>query len=337
MSVLEVSGLSVSAGAATLVRDVSFSLAAGERLGVIGESGSGKSVTSLAALGLLPDGLTASGSIRLDGHEVVGSSDAALRPLRGPVAQIVFQEPLTALDPLMRVGRQIAEPLRRHLRPARRRTARLPSARLCSRSRCPRERIERAFPYELSGGQRQRVAIAIALAARPRLLIADEPTTALDVTVQDGVLALLERLVAERGMSLLFISHDLAVVSRMVERIVVMRDGVIVEEGPVMQVVKEPRHPYTVALVDSARALDAALDAPGPRDEGRRNEHSRAAFGRLLVRRTDGARRRLAVDRRGRQPRPRGRVRRRQVDDPAAPSGPRRAAGGRGARSTTHR
>ena len=269
MSLLEVSGLSVHAGANPLVRDVSFSLAPGERLGVIGESGSGKSVTSLAALGLLPDGLTASGSIRLDGHEVVGSADAALRPLRGPVAQIVFQEPLTALDPLMRVGRQIAEPLQRHLglRGAALRAA--VTAALIEVA-LPDERIARAFPYELSGGQRQRVAIAIALAARPRLLIADEPTTALDVTVQDGVLSLLEGLVAERGMALLFISHDLAVVSRMVQRIVVMRAGVVVEEGPVMQVVKEPRHPYTVALVDSARALDAALDAPNSGEGGAR-------------------------------------------------------------------
>lgn len=262
MSLLEVSGLSVNAGESPLVRDVSFTLAAGERLGVIGESGSGKSVTSLAALGLLPDGLTASGSILLDGRQIVGATDAALRPLRGPVAQVVFQEPLTALDPLMRVGRQIAEPLRRHLglRGAALKTA---VAEALAEVALPDERIARSFPYELSGGQRQRVAIAIALAARPRLLIADEPTTALDVTVQDGVLSLLERLIDDRGMALLFISHDLAVVSRMVERIVVMRGGEVVEEGAVMQVVREPRHPYTMSLVESARALDAALDATG--------------------------------------------------------------------------
>jgi peptide/nickel transport system ATP-binding protein len=267
MTLLDVSGLSVSAGAAPLVRDVSFALAGGERLGIIGESGSGKSVTSLAVLGLLPDALTATGSIRLDGNEVVGASDAALRPLRGPVAQIVFQEPLTALDPLMRVGRQIAEPLGRHLglRGAALRSA---VADALAEVALTDERIALSFPYELSGGQRQRVAIAIALAARPRLLIADEPTTALDVTVQHGVLELLERLVQERGMGLLFISHDLAVVSRMVERIVVMQGGAVVEEGPVMQVVREPRHPYTAALVASARALDAALDAAGPGEGG---------------------------------------------------------------------
>jgi peptide/nickel transport system ATP-binding protein len=262
MSLLEISGLWVRAGGTALVRDVSFSLDRGDRLGIIGESGSGKSVTSLAALGLLPDGLTASGSIRLDGRDVVGSTDAALRPLRGPVAQIVFQEPLTALDPLMRVGRQIAEPLRRHLglRGAALKEA---VAQALAEVALPDPRIGRAFPYELSGGQRQRVAIAIALAARPRLLIADEPTTALDVTVQAGVLQLLERLVRDRGMALLFISHDLAVVSRMVDRIIVMQNGSVVEEGRVMQIVKSPGHAYTQTLVDSARALDSALDSAG--------------------------------------------------------------------------
>jgi peptide/nickel transport system ATP-binding protein len=260
MSLLDVSGLTVRSASAALVRDISFSLAPGERLGLIGESGSGKSLTSLAVTGLLPDALAASGSVLLDGHQVVGSRDADLRPLRGPVAQIVFQEPLTALDPLMRVGRQIAEPLRRHLRL---RGAALSSAVATALDEVALSdpRIARAYPHELSGGQRQRVAIAIALAARPQLLIADEPTTALDVTVQDGVLALLERLVAERGMALLFISHDLAVVSRMVDRIVVLRDGGVVEAGSVAQVLQAPAEPYTRMLVDSARALDAFLDA----------------------------------------------------------------------------
>jgi peptide/nickel transport system ATP-binding protein len=263
MTLLQVSGLTVRAGGSALVDDVSFTLGAGERLGIIGESGSGKSVTSLAITGLLARGLTASGSVRLDGHEVIGAAESALRPLRGPVAQIVFQEPLTALDPLMRVGRQVAEPLRRHrgLRGAALREA---IAAAFAEVSLEDPRIARAYPHELSGGQRQRVAIAIALAARPQLLIADEPTTALDVTVQDGVLALLERLVAERGMALLFISHDLAVVSRMVERIVVLRGGSVVEEGPVDRVLRAPQHPYTSALIASARALDAALDAEGP-------------------------------------------------------------------------
>ena len=260
MSLLDVTGLTVRSASGVLVRDVSFSLEPGERLGLIGESGSGKSLTSLAVTGLLPDALVASGSVLLDGHQVVGARDADLRPLRGPVAQIVFQEPLTALDPLMRVGRQVAEPLRRHLglRGAELRAA---VAAALEEVALTDPRIARAYPHELSGGQRQRVAIAIALAAQPQLLIADEPTTALDVTVQDGVLALLERLIAERGMALLFISHDLAVVSRMVDRIVVLSDGGVVEAGPVAQVLREPAEAYTRMLVDSARALDAYLDA----------------------------------------------------------------------------
>ena len=260
MSILEVAGLTVRSGSGALVRDVSFSLQPGERLGLIGESGSGKSLTSLAVTGLLADSLVPSGSVLLDGHQVVGARDADLRPLRGPVAQIVFQEPLTALDPLMRVGRQIAEPLRRHLglRGAELRSA---VAAALDEVSLTEPRIARAYPHELSGGQRQRVAIAIALAARPQLLIADEPTTALDVTVQDAVLALLERLVADRGMALLFISHDLAVVSRMVDRIVVLRDGVVVEEGAVAEVLQRPAEAYTRMLVDSARSLDAYLDA----------------------------------------------------------------------------
>jgi peptide/nickel transport system ATP-binding protein len=260
MSILDVAGLTVRSASGALVRDISFSLEPGERLGLIGESGSGKSLTSLAVTGLLPDSLTASGSVLLDGHQVVGARDADLRPLRGPVAQIVFQEPLTALDPLMRVGRQIAEPLRRHHG---RGGGELRSGVMAALDEVAlsEPRFARAYPHELSGGQRQRVAIAIALAAQPQLLIADEPTTALDVTVQDAVLALLERLVAERGMALLFISHDLAVVSRLVDRIVVLRDGLVVEEGTVAQVLRNPTEPYTRMLVDSARALDAFLDA----------------------------------------------------------------------------
>lgn len=260
MSILDVAGLTVRSGAGALVRDVSFSLGPGERLGLIGESGSGKSLTSLAVTGLLPDSLVASGSVLLDGHQVVGARDADLRPLRGPVAQIVFQEPLTALDPLMRVGRQIAEPLRRHLG-LRGSALRSAVSAALDEVALSEPRFARAYPHELSGGQRQRVAIAIALAAKPQLLIADEPTTALDVTVQDAVLSLLERLVAERGMALLFISHDLAVISRMVDRIVVLRDGLVVEEGAVAQVLQHPAEPYTRMLVDSARALDAFLDA----------------------------------------------------------------------------
>lgn len=251
---------SAEADARPLVNELSFSIARGARLGLIGESGSGKSLTSLAVTGLLPASLTASGQISLNGISVIGADDATLRPLRGPVASIVFQEPLTALDPLMRIGKQLAEPIRRHrgLRGAAVHTAVRES--LSEVALPDLDRIMRAYPHEISGGQRQRVAIAIALASHPSLLIADEPTTALDVTVQAEVLRLLDRLVKEREMSLLFISHDLAVVSSMVHDVVVLSAGEAVERGTISDVLAAPQHEYTARLVTSARALDNALD-----------------------------------------------------------------------------
>ena len=264
---LRVRDLSIDAAAGRLVNSIAFSVAPGERVGLIGESGSGKSLTSLALTSLLPAGLVASGSVLLNGVETVGASDATLKPLRGAVAGMVFQEPLTALDPLMRVGKQIAEPMRRHLGL---RGAALQSAvqEALAEVSLSEPRLARAFPHELSGGQRQRVAIAIALAAQPRLLVADEPTTALDVTVQSEVLALLDRLVAERGMGLLFVSHDLAVVSRMTDRVLVMQRGDVVERGTVVSLLRAPAHPYTAQLVAHARVLDTALDGVGVGDAG---------------------------------------------------------------------
>jgi peptide/nickel transport system ATP-binding protein len=245
---------------APLLRDLSFGLGAGERLGLIGESGSGKSLTALAVTGLLAPGLVPRGSVLLHGVEVVGAGERMLVPLRGRVASVVFQEPLTALDPLMRLGKQLAEPLRRHqgLRGTALRTAVLDA--LKEVSLAEPERIARAYPHEISGGQRQRVAIAMALACRAKLLIADEPTTALDVTVQAEVLDLLDRVVADHDMALLFISHDLAVVSHMTDRVIVLRSGEAVEAGALADLLAAPQHPYTAELVTSARALDAALD-----------------------------------------------------------------------------
>ncbi|MEV4167615.1 ATP-binding cassette domain-containing protein [Nonomuraea dietziae] len=184
--------------------------------------------------------------------------------MRGRAATVVFQEPLTALDPLTRVGRLLAEPLRRRrgLRGAALRAAVLQSLREV-RLGDP-ERVARAYPHEISGGQRQRVAIAMALACDPKLLIADEPTTALDVTVQAEVLALLDGLVADKGMTLMFISHDLAVVAGVTDRIVVLKDGAAVESGRVRDIVHEPRHAYTRSLVESAWALEAELDRMAP-------------------------------------------------------------------------
>ena len=259
MSLLTVTDLTVrtSAGRA-LVDGLSLDLRPGARLGLIGESGSGKSVTSLAVTGLLGAGLTASGSVLLAGVEIVGAPERRLVGVRGRVASVVFQEPLTALDPLMRIGRQVAEPIARHrgLRGAALRSA---VADALAEVSLDESRIARAYPHEISGGQRQRAAIATALASRPQLLIADEPTTALDVTVQAQILRLLDDLVEARGMALLFISHDLAVVSAMTHDVIVMRGGVAVERGGIDDLLTRPADPYTAELVRSARALDATL------------------------------------------------------------------------------
>ncbi|MEV5987845.1 ABC transporter ATP-binding protein [Streptomyces sp. NPDC052051] len=261
MTLLDVRGLTVrTTDGRTLVDDLSFTLARGERLGLIGESGSGKSLTTLAVLGLLPDGMTATGSIELAGTQIVGAPEKRLTAVRGRDAAVVFQEPLTALDPLMRVGRQIAEPLRRRTGLKGAELTRAVAFAL-EQVRLPDpERIARAFPHEISGGQRQRVALAMALACDPKLLIADEPTTALDVSVQAEMLELIDTLVREREMAVLFVSHDLAVVAKVTDRALVLKDGRAVEEGEVRGLVGAPREEYTKALVASARRLESALD-----------------------------------------------------------------------------
>ncbi len=267
-ALLEIDGLTISTGGKVLVRDLSLIIAPGERLGVIGESGSGKSLTALAVMGLLPGGLRASGSVRLDGQQVVGAPERQLRALRGRAAAMVFQEPLTALDPLMRIGRQLAEPIRRRARrdgaALTRSALRAEIARLLDEVRLPDPaRLIRAFPHEISGGQRQRIALAMALACRPDLLIADEPTTALDVTTQAELLDLLRRLVAERGMALMFITHDLPIVAQVSDRALVLRAGEAVESGPVDRLLRAPQHSYTQDLVAAARRFDDALEGRG--------------------------------------------------------------------------
>ena len=265
-SLLDISGLTLQTNGTRLVSSVDLTIAPGERVGLIGESGSGKSLTAMAATGLLPANIRASGSIKLAGQQVIGASEQALNHVRGSAAAVIFQEPLTALDPLMRIGRQIAEPLRRR---ARRDGERLDAAAvhkavlaLMADVALPDpERIARAYPHEISGGQRQRVAIAMALACRPSLLIADEPTTALDVTTQAEILRLLDGLVRERNMALLFISHDLPVVAGIVDRVVVLRRGQVVETGGVAEVFARPQHDYTQSLVAAARSFDTALGA----------------------------------------------------------------------------
>jgi peptide/nickel transport system ATP-binding protein len=262
MSLLAIEGLTIRAGDVELVSDLSFSIAPGQRLGLIGESGSGKSLTALAAIGLLPPALRDSGSIRLGDKEVIGARDADLVRLRGALTATVFQEPLTALDPLMRVGHQVAEPVRRRAgRDGRSVDVAREVVALLEQVSLPEpDRIARAYPHEISGGQRQRVAIAMALACRPQLLIADEPTTALDVTTQAAILKLLDGLVRDRNMALLFISHDLPVVAGVVDDVVVLRHGRAVEAGPVHKVFAAPAADYTRELVAAARAFDAGLE-----------------------------------------------------------------------------
>ncbi len=251
---LEVQDLVIDIGGRRVVDGVSFSVSEGQRVGLIGESGSGKSLTALAILGLLPDGAHAQGSIRWDGLELIGRSDRELAALRGDEIGIVFQEPRTALNPIRTVGRQIAESVRIHEGVSRRDAAARAVAE-ASRVALPEpERIVARYPHQLSGGQRQRVAIAMALACRPRLLIADEPTTALDVTIQAEILELLRSLVEDDGMSLVFITHDLAVLSQIASHGVVLEDGRVVEQAPVPQLLSTPESPVTRSLLRDATA-----------------------------------------------------------------------------------
>ncbi|MEZ3159947.1 ABC transporter ATP-binding protein [Microbacterium sp. BWT-B31] len=251
---LEVQGLTIQIGGRTVVDGVSFDVPDGARIGLIGESGSGKSLTALAIMGLLPDDATASGSIRWNGTELLGMPDRDLARVRGDQIGIVFQEPQTALNPIRTVGRQIAEPIRIH-QGASRRDAWERAVRAAERMRLPEPAsIVKRFPHQLSGGQRQRVAIAMALAARPRLLIADEPTTALDVTIQAEILQLLLKLVEDAGMSLVFITHDLAVLSQIATFGVVLDHGRVIEAAPVSTLLTSPASPVTQGLLRDATA-----------------------------------------------------------------------------------
>jgi peptide/nickel transport system ATP-binding protein len=240
--------LQTARGAADALRGISFALARGQTLGLIGESGCGKSITALALMGLLPDSAQVSGSIRFGGTELNTLAEAQRCKLRGNRMAMVFQEPMTALNPLHTIGRQIAEPLRIH-KGLDASGARAQAQRLLERVQMPQahERLD-AYPHQLSGGQRQRVVIAMALACGPDLLIADEPTTALDVTIQREVLDLIAELVREDGMALLLISHNLAVMEGSVERVAVMYGGTVVEGAPTAQLFERRAHPYTQGL-----------------------------------------------------------------------------------------
>jgi oligopeptide/dipeptide ABC transporter ATP-binding protein len=261
--ILEVSNLrtyfKTAAGVARAVDDVSFTVAPGETLGIVGESGCGKSVTSLSIMRLVPQppGYHPSGVIEFAGRDLLKLPERAMRKLRGADVAMIFQEPMTSLNPIFRVGSQIGESLRQH-RGLTRKDARLEAIRLLERVGIPdpSKRVD-DFPHQMSGGMKQRVMIAMALACNPKLLIADEPTTALDVTIQAQILDLLRDLQAEFNMAILLITHDLGVVAEMAHRVVVMYGGRIAEQAPVEELFAEPRHPYTLGLFRSLPDLEA--------------------------------------------------------------------------------
>ena len=260
--VLEIAGLGVTftteSGDVPAVHDVDLRVGPGETLALVGESGSGKSTVALAAMGLLSDNARATGRVSVQGTDVVAADERELRAMRGRTMSMVFQEPATALDPLMRVGAQIAEVIRNH-RGVGAKDAEREAVDLLRRVGIPDpDRRAAAYPFQLSGGQRQRVVIAMAVANRPALLVADEPTTALDVTVQAEILDLLRDLVAESGTALLLVTHNMGVVADIADRVAVMLDGAVVESGPVEQVLLRPTHEYTKRLLAAVPRLATA-------------------------------------------------------------------------------
>ena len=263
--VLEVEGLSVRFatpdGEVPAVRDFALSLRPGECVGVVGESGAGKSQSFLAVMGLLPSNAQVAGSARLDGVELLGRPAAELNRVRGARISMIFQDPMTSLTPHLTVGEQIGEVLVRH-RGLTRSAATARALALLERVHVTdAARRLRQYPHELSGGMRQRVMIAIALACDPAVLVADEPTTALDVTIQAQILALLAELKREQGMAMVLVTHDLGVVAGVADRVAVMYAGRVVELGPVREVLKTPAHPYTAALLRSMPRLDEPATA----------------------------------------------------------------------------
>jgi len=259
--ILEVRNLEVafatSAGGIEAVRGVDLTVLPGEVLGIVGESGSGKSVTMRAVLGLLPPTAQVRGSVRFHGEELLGRSERRLRDLRGRRIGMIFQDPMTALNPVLTIGDQITEAIRIHDRRIGSAKARERALELLTLVAIPfPERRLRQYPHEFSGGMRQRAVIAIAMANRPELLIADEPTTALDVTVQAQILDVLARLRIEAGVSLALITHDLGVVAGMADHLAVMYAGRVVERGPVNEIFYRPRHPYTRGLLAATPRIE---------------------------------------------------------------------------------
>ncbi|MCW2306887.1 ABC transporter ATP-binding protein [Rhodobium gokarnense] len=267
MSLLEIEGLRVqfrtATGVSRAVDGLSLAVEAGQVLAIVGESGCGKSVTAMSILGLLPEEISrADGTIRFEGRDLLKLDERAMQKIRGKAVSMVFQEPMTSLNPVLTVGRQIGETLRLHEGLGRRAV----EARALEMLRLvgipePERRLKQ-YPHELSGGMRQRVMIAMALACNPRLLIADEPTTALDVTVQAQILDLMRDLIGRTGTGMVLITHDFGVVAEMAQRVVVMYAGRKVEEAPVRELFAAPRHPYTRALLQSMPRLTEGAEAP---------------------------------------------------------------------------
>lgn len=256
MALVSLTGLSVAFDGAPALRGIDLSIAKGEAVGLVGESGCGKSVTWLAALGLLPPKAQITGSVMLDGEELIGASAPALERVRGGRIAMIFQDPTSSLNPVHRIGKQIVEALELH-RGMTGSNARTEAKRLLDLVGIPdaARRLD-AYPHELSGGQNQRVMIAIALAGQPELLVADEPTTALDVTIQAQILELLQSIRRQMGMALVLISHDLGVIAEACERVAVMYAGRIVEEAPVARLFQSAAHPYTQGLIGALPPMD---------------------------------------------------------------------------------
>ncbi|HWG78139.1 MAG TPA: ABC transporter ATP-binding protein [Stellaceae bacterium] len=280
---LEIGDLSVvlptERGALRAVSGVSLSLGAGRSLGIVGESGSGKTMLSRAMLRLLPAGASVSGRVMLDGRDLYALSPESLRRLRGRELAVIFQDPMTSLNPVLSIGGQIAEALREHLGLGHA-AATCRAVELLIEVGIPEaERRSRQFPHQLSGGMRQRVAIAIALSCEPRLVIADEPTTALDVTVQAQILDLLMREREKRGMALILITHDLGIVAGRTDEVAVMYAGRIVERAPTRQLFARMRMPYTEALLAAIPKLDSAPHTPLPAIGGRPPDPTRPLAG----------------------------------------------------------
>ncbi len=260
---LEVEHLTIAFGTHAVVHDLSFHIAQGETLGLVGESGSGKSATSLALLRLLPPTARVTGAITFAGQRLDTLPEAGIRRLRGSALAMIFQEPMTALNPVMRIGDQIAEALRAHAHRLSRAEVRRRVLAAMQEVALPNPEARlHDYPHQFSGGQRQRILIAMALIHRPKLLIADEPTTALDVTVQAQILGLLRDLRDNHGISMLFISHDLAVVSQIADHVAVMQHGRLIEQAPTAELFRAAQHPYTRQLLASAPTMHTDRSQP---------------------------------------------------------------------------